>query len=1416
MFKEIFSSLETIPNGHGYLLSPELVGIKHLSDLLMAIAYFAIPAMLIFLLYKRRDIPFQGIFTLLVALIFLLGTGQLMQIWTLWYPVKGLTEITQLLTTLVFCYTAVQILRLLPQVLALKTPEQSEPKQALADSSDRQQVAERLWLLERVMAASTNSIVITDVQVPGNPIIYVNPAFESITGYSASEVIGKNYEFLQGADTAQPALAEMRLAMQEQRECRLVMRSYRQDGSLFWNEFSIAPVRDDSGQLTHYLIIHSDITEERTAVEALTQQFKRTLLLKQITEKIRSSLEPQQIFTTAAQQIGLLLKVDRCLIHTYVAEPEPKIPIVAEFIAPGIQSLINLEIPVLNNPHIQQLLAQEAALSSPDVTAEPLLEAAQLICQQVGLKSLLAVRTSYQGQPNGAICLHQCANFRSWTRDEKDLLESVAAQLGIAIAQASLLQQEKQARLELDQQNLQLQQEIIERLRMAEEIQQTQNFLDSVIENIPDMFFVKDAKDLKFVRFNKAGEELIGYSKEDLLGKSDVDFFPPDLADSFIAKDRQVLSTGQLLDIPAELILTKDKGMKILHTKKMPIFDQAGNPQYVLGLSEDITERKQAEIALQQQVLRERLVATMQERIRSSLNLKEVLNTAVEEVRQFLSIDRTIIFRFNPDWSGVVVVESIGEEWRPMLGAEINDPCFGASYTSLYQQGRYRAIENIHTCDLNPCHVNLLSLFQVKANLVVPILQTEETIQNSLAPTKPHNKLWGLLIANHCGDSRQWHPSEIESLQQLSVQLAIAIQQCTLFEQAKAEISDRKRAELALQHSNTRYQNLATNIPGMIYQFMLYPDGKMTFPYMSPGCQALFGIDPKMGQEDIDFIFNTIDPDDLDGVKESIFASAQSLEPWHCVWRIRMEDKVKWLQGDARPEKQADGSILWDGLVIDISDRFQAELELRRAKEAADVANHAKSEFLAAMSHELRTPLNAILGFTQVMVRDSSLSKEQQQYLEIINRSGEHLLEQINGILEMSKIEAGQITFNKNSFDLIRLLESLKELFHLKAQSKGLQLQIDYLPNLPQYVQTDESKLRQVLINLLGNAIKFTETGEVTLRVRVGNPLKVSVQETGTLQSAELPIIFSVEDTGPGMAPEEIEQLFKPFVQTEAGRKLQQGTGLGLPISHKFVQIMGGDLTISSRLGGGSIFTFDIRINQVEATHMQSVLPPPKVIGLVPDQQPYRILVVEDRLESRILLVKLLTSVGFEVLEAENGQEAIALWKSWEPHLIWMDMRMPVMNGYEATQHIKASLKGQATVIIALTASAFEEQRNLILSAGCDDFIRKPFRDTLIFEKIAQHLGVRYIYEEPVSLPTPEPKAPQSQSQILESTIALMPSEWVASLHQAALEADGELILELAKQIPQSNTLILKNLKALVKNFQLETISDFLEKFHDE
>jgi CheY-like chemotaxis protein len=461
------------------------------------------------------------------------------------------------------------------------------------------------------------------------------------------------------------------------------------------------------------------------------------------------------------------------------------------------------------------------------------------------------------------------------------------------------------------------------------------------------------------------------------------------------------------------------------------------------------------------------------------------------------------------------------------------------------------------------------------------------------------------------------------------------------------------------------------------------------------------------------------------------------------------------------------------------------------------------------MSHELRTPLNAILGFSQLMDDDPNLTAEQQENLAIINRSGEHLLSLINDVLETSKIEAGQVTLQETVFDLYGLLDSLEEMFRLRAEERGLTLSVRRADGVPQHVVTDEGKLRQVLSNLLGNAVKFTHEGGLALRISAPSPDLPCPQGRKMLH-------FEVEDTGPGIAPEELEAVFDPFVQAAVGPELQEGTGLGLAISRQFARLMGGDITASSEMGRGSLFQFDVPVGLADAAEVAVTRPRQRVLGLAPDQHApdggsFRLLVVEDRETNRRLLVNLLESLGFEVQEAADGQQALEAWDRWAPHLIWMDMRMPVMDGHEASQRIKAAPGGESTVIIALTATAFEEDREQILLEGCDDFVRKPFRKAEIHDMLAKHLGVRFLFEEePSERPQARPAEP-AYTPCAEA-LAALPADWRAELQEATTKADLDLILRLVGQVRGSDAALADALADLARNYQYAAILTLIEQ----
>jgi CheY-like chemotaxis protein len=447
------------------------------------------------------------------------------------------------------------------------------------------------------------------------------------------------------------------------------------------------------------------------------------------------------------------------------------------------------------------------------------------------------------------------------------------------------------------------------------------------------------------------------------------------------------------------------------------------------------------------------------------------------------------------------------------------------------------------------------------------------------------------------------------------------------------------------------------------------------------------------------------------------------------------------------------------------------------------------------MSHELRTPLNAILGFSSLL-RDSGVSEDQRKDLDIINRSGEHLLHLIDTVLDLAKVDAGRIEVQIEPCDVKRLVRDVTEMISIRANRKNLALRVNGSGDFPQFVKTDADKLRQVLINLLDNAVKFTARGFVELRLNGKNI------EDGK----RIMLICDVEDTGMGISPEDQQRIFDPFVQAK-NRGNEKGTGLGLTISRQFVQLMGGTLEVSSELGTGTRFRLVLPVEPVGVSEMTSLVAQEEpTAGIVPDRPDYRVLIVEDVEENRLVLKRLMENVGFEVRLANDGAQAVEAFQSWRPHFVWMDMRMPVMDGKEAVRRIRALDGGLAVKIIAVTASVSATDREEVLAAGLDDFLRKPFRAKEIFDCMSRHLGVRFTDR---AVPVKEHRDPPSS--LRGEDLAALPAGLREELEEALLALDRERIDRAVCRISEQNAIVGKTLARLADAFSYTPIYLALE-----
>lgn len=525
-----------------------------------------------------------------------------------------------------------------------------------------------------------------------------------------------------------------------------------------------------------------------------------------------------------------------------------------------------------------------------------------------------------------------------------------------------------------------------------------------------------------------------------------------------------------------------------------------------------------------------------------------------------------------------------------------------------------------------------------------------------------------------------------------------------------------------------------------------------------------------------------------------------------------LESQNNLLQQEIKKRQQAENSLR------ELNQELQdLVIQLKEAKESADRANQAKSQFLANMSHEIRTPLNGILGYTQILQSSRDLPEKVHKGINIIHQCGNHLLTLINDILDFSKIEARRMELFLTDFHFPAFLQNVVEICNIRADQKKICFIYKPDAHLPNGVRGDEKRLRQILINLLGNAVKFTDRGGITFRVEILSPQPSELNNTHSQESEKVKIRFHIEDTGVGMTSEQIAKIFMPFEQVGRSRWQSEGTGLGLAISEKLLNLMGSSINVTSEADKGSTFWFDLEL-QISSEWQQTAKSTSQgaIAGFAGNKR--TILVVDDRWENRSVVTNLLQPLGFQVIEASNGQEGLQKAMEFHPDLIIVDLVMPVLHGFAMIRKVRECPELSKTVIIASSASVFESDQHESLTAGANEFLPKPISANMLLEMLKNNLGIKWEYEEDSKSNQPN----QSQEKTSEITneaarpIIPPPSDLIQNLHSLIKRGDLDGLQDEAKKVELLGTEyrpFVQEINRLADGFQLKQLQIFVKQY---
>jgi PAS domain S-box-containing protein len=856
---------------------------------------------------------------------------------------------------------------------------------------------------------------------------------------------------------------------------------------------------------------------------------------------------------------------------------------------------------------------------------------------------------------------------------------------------------------------------------------------------------------------------------------------------AFVEGEIQAGLRGEREYAPEFRVVWPDGSVHHLKAASRTSRDVAGKPLRMVGINYDQTEIKRAEQERLNHLHFLESLDRVNRAIQGAGDLHAMLGDVLQEVLAIFACDRVGLV--NPCDPNVESWQVMAQRARPGYGVEEGGTVYPMNPDRQQTMARILAasapLRFGPQADF-PVTPTSTRLFQIQSMMT-------QAIRPKVGPP------WEFGI-HQCDRPRVWSDEELRLFQEIGRRLGDAITSLLIQQELRDGERRLKEAE-RIAHVGYWERDLVNN------RILL-----------SDESYRIFGLSPEQPFKDLDDWnrrwLTLIHPDDRPQIARAVSEAIAGGPSYDVEYRvIRPDGEMRIVHSQADIPLDVAGQprrIL--GSMQDITERKQSEAELEQhrhhleelvetrtrelaqARDTAESANRMKSAFLANMSHELRTPLNAILGFAQILERDTRIPADRRANLATINRSGKQLLALINDVLEISRIEAGRLTLQPATCELHELLTGLAEVVEFRASKKGLRMSMTRSPDLPRYIEADAGKLRQILLNLLTNAVKYTEHGSIELSAKAE-----IVGDRATL-------MFSVSDTGVGIAAEDLQRIFQPFYQTTYGVRLGEGTGLGLTICREYSDLMGGKLSVESELHGGTCFHLSLPVQL--ADEPESVAPAlGRVLGLAPEQPPCRVLVAEDNADSRQLLCEILERAGFQVRAVVNGAEAVSAFQDWSPQFIWMDMRMPVLDGYAATRRIRDLPGGKTVRIVALTASAFREDHADILAAGCDSVVAKPLVEAQLFEEMGRLLGLRYRYEEAPTTVRAENETTH-QAQLPEP----LPAELLTQLREAAHMLDIEATNQFIARIGESQPELARQLQQWSDEYRFDRIVALCEQ----